>query len=120
MIARNADRKLYVTKNRSNPAFAAARIGADRAAARLGDSTTHYMPLQPDDPVEQARLIDAALAGAPDAVVIAPVSDARVDAAIARLHAAGIPVAGFVNRSAAAPLVSFIGADDGGLGNGDR
>ena len=32
------------TKNRTNPAYAAARLGADRTAARLGATTVHYVP----------------------------------------------------------------------------
>ena len=36
------------TKNRTNPAYAAARLGADRTAARLGATTVHYVPDTPD------------------------------------------------------------------------
>ncbi len=32
------------TKNRTNPAYEAARLGADRTAARLGAITVHYVP----------------------------------------------------------------------------
>ena len=32
------------TKNRNNPAYAAARLGADRTAARLNATATHYVP----------------------------------------------------------------------------
>ena len=32
------------TKNRTNPAYEAARLGADRTAARLGATTVHYVP----------------------------------------------------------------------------
>ena len=37
------------TKNRLNPAYEAARIGADRVAARMGARTVHYVPVLPDD-----------------------------------------------------------------------
>ena len=52
------------TKNRTNPAYAAARLGADRIATRLGATTTHYVPTVPDDAAEQMALIRAAIAGA--------------------------------------------------------
>ena len=34
------------TKNRTNPAYAAARLGADRAAERLGAQTLHFVPVK--------------------------------------------------------------------------
>ena len=37
------------TKNRLNPAYHAARLGADRVAARMGAVTVHYVPQQPDN-----------------------------------------------------------------------
>ena len=36
------------TKNRENPAYAAARLGVERVAARLNASVTHYVPVVPD------------------------------------------------------------------------
>jgi len=41
------------TKNRTNDAYAAARLGAERTAARLGASVVHYVPRQPDSIEEQ-------------------------------------------------------------------
>ena len=61
------------TKNRTNPAYEAARLGADRVAARLGATTVHYVPEQPDNVVEQIALIGRAIAERPDAVVFTPV-----------------------------------------------
>ena len=45
------------TKNRTNPAYEAARLGADRTAARLGWRTMHSVPEKPDDGEEQIGLI---------------------------------------------------------------
>ena len=45
------------TKNRTNPAYEAARLGADRTAARLGAITVHYVPDTPDSAPEQIALI---------------------------------------------------------------
>ena len=56
------------TKNRINPAYHGARLADDRVAARFGGRTVHYVPETPDDPVEQSRLIDQALATRPDAI----------------------------------------------------
>ena len=41
------------TKNRVNPGYQGARIGADRTAARFGVVTSHYVPVRPDDVDEQ-------------------------------------------------------------------
>ena len=94
------------TKNLSNPAYAAARLGAERAAQLFGAQVLHFVPQQADDPAEQSALIDAALAQSPDAFVLSPVHATRVDAAIGRIHAAGIALTAFVNPVQAAPCVT--------------
>jgi ribose transport system substrate-binding protein len=104
------------TKNRSNPAYAAARLGADRTAQRLGASTAHYVPDQPDDVGEQIALIDAAIRERPDAVVLVPVHPTKVNAAIARIVDAGIPLIGFLNAFSEAGPLAYVGADDYAIG----
>ncbi|MSQ55849.1 MAG: sugar ABC transporter substrate-binding protein [Betaproteobacteria bacterium] len=104
------------TKNRSNPAYDAARLGADRAAALLGATTQHFVPEKGDDPEQQSALIDAALALRPDAIVLTPVHPTRVNAALARINASGIPLFGFVNPIPGARCVSSVGSDDYRLG----
>ena len=103
------------TKNRTNPAYDAARVGAQRAAAGTGAVVTHYVPQTPDDPQQQSELIDSALATRPDAFVLSPVHPVRVDAAIERIAAAGIPIVSFVSPVTAVPVVSHVGADDAAL-----
>ncbi|MEJ7929326.1 sugar ABC transporter substrate-binding protein [Ramlibacter sp. AN1015] len=100
------------TKNRSNPAYGAARLGADRAAAAVGAEVRHYVPDTPDDPVQQSALIERALQDPPDAFVISPVHATRVNPALEKIARAGIPMVGFVNPIPVGPSVSYIGADD--------
>jgi len=100
------------TKNLSNPAYAAARLGADRAAARLGATVTHYVPQTPDDPVQQSALVHEALATQPDAFVFTPVHPTKVNDAIAAIRAAGVPIFGFVNRMDPGVALSYVGASD--------
>ena len=100
------------TKNRSNPAYTAARLGADRAAARLGARTVHYVPVEPDDPAEQSALIEQALAARPDAMVLVPVHPTAVNAAIRKVNAAGIPLVACINRLTEGQCVSFVGSND--------
>ena len=104
------------TKNRSNPAYDAARLGADRAAALLGATTQHFVPEKGDDPEQQSALIDAALALRPDAFVLTPVHPRRVNAALARINASGIPLFGFVNPIPGARCVTGVGSDDYRMG----
>jgi ribose transport system substrate-binding protein len=108
------------TKNLTNPAYEAARLGADRAAAALGAETMHFVPRTGDDPEEQSALIEQALALSPppDAFVFSPVHASKVDAAIRRIEAAGIPMVGFVNPINAAPSISYVGSDDFHLAHG--
>ena len=104
------------TKNRINPAYDAARLGADRVAQRLGAQTLHFVPVKGDDPDEQSALVDQALAQRPDAFVFSPVHATRVNAAIGRIHASGIPLFGFVNPIPVGRCVSYVGSDDHRLG----
>jgi len=106
------------TKNRTNPAYAAARLGAAKTAKRLGAETLDFVPETPDDVAQQIRLIDEALALRPDAFVIAPVHPTKVDDALRRIGKAGIPVCAFVNPVHAVKCVAFAGSDDYALGSG--
>jgi ribose transport system substrate-binding protein len=102
------------TKNYTNPAYGAARLGAERAAAVFGDEVLHFVPKKGDDPVEQSALIAKALAlnPRPDAFVFSPVHATQVDPAIRQVVAAGIPMIGFVNPIDAAPMVGYVSSDD--------
>ncbi|MBX3608847.1 MAG: sugar ABC transporter substrate-binding protein [Hydrogenophaga sp.] len=103
------------TKNLTNPAYGAARLGAERAAAALGVAEVlHFVPQTPDDPDQQIALIDEALAlnPRPDVFVLSPVHATKVDPAIRRIADAGIPMVGFVNPIDAAPSVGYVSSDD--------
>lgn len=100
------------TKNRSNPAYAAARLGADRSARRLGARTLHYVPRKPDDVDEQIALIDAALAQRPDAMVLVPVHPTAINEAIRKINAAGVPIIGFINPFSAGGALAYVGSED--------
>jgi ribose transport system substrate-binding protein len=100
------------TKNRSNPAYAAARLGAERTAARLGGRVAHYVPETPDSIPEQIALVERALAERPDAFVFVPVHETAINDAVRRINAAGIPIFNIINRLTAGDYVSFVGADD--------
>ena len=104
------------TKNRTNPAYAAARLGADRTAQRLGARTVHYVPRKPDDVQEQIALIDEALEQRPDAVVLVPVHPTAINASIRKIGAAGVPLIGYLNRFSESGPITFVGADDYSLG----
>ncbi len=88
------------TKNYTNPAYAAARLGAERTAARLGARVTHYVPRQPDNLEEQIALVELAMADRADAIVFAPVHATAMDDSVRRINAAGIPLVNFINRLA--------------------
>ena len=103
------------TKNLTNPAYEAARLGADRVATRLGATTIHYVPRQPDSVSEQIALIERAIAERPDAVVFTPVHETAVNDAILAFDAAGIPLFNFVTRATAGQPVCFVGSDDRAL-----
>ncbi|MBL8345535.1 MAG: sugar ABC transporter substrate-binding protein [Rubrivivax sp.] len=103
------------TKNLSNPAYAAARMGAERAAAMFGAEVRHYVPTIPDDPTQQSALVHQALADGADAFVFTPVHPTRVDDAVASIRRSGVPIFGFVNRMPEGQCVSYAGSSDARL-----
>jgi ribose transport system substrate-binding protein len=103
------------TKNSTNPAYAAARLAADRVAAGFGATTIHYVPRQPDSVAEQIGLIACAIADRPDAVVFTPVHETAVNNAILGFDAARIPLFNFVTRTTAGQRICFVGSDDRAL-----
>jgi len=62
MPVSDALRLAVITKNKDNPAYAGARLGVDRLAARFGLSVRHSVPDIADDIDEQRALIEAAIA----------------------------------------------------------
>jgi ribose transport system substrate-binding protein len=106
------------TKNRTNPAYEAARYGADQVAARFGAATTHYVPEQPDNVDEQIALIKRAIADRPDAFVFTPVHETLVNDSILSINAAGIPIFNFVTRATAGRVMCFVGSDAPPFGGG--
>ena len=104
------------TKNRSNPAYEAARLGAERTAKRLGATVTQYVPQKPDDVDEQIALIDDAIATRPDAIVLVPVHPTKINAAIRRIVDARIPLVGFLNAYTEPGPAVYVGADDVAIG----
>ncbi len=108
-----ADETIAVfTKNRTNPAYEAARLGAERTAARNEARILHFVPVKPDDVEEQIALVEQAIAARPDAVVFVPVHLTALNASVRQLNAAGIPVVNYINRLAEGRFVSFVGSDD--------
>jgi ribose transport system substrate-binding protein len=103
------------TKNRVNPAYAAARLAADRVAAEAGARTIHYVPETPDDVGQQKVLVGEALAQRPDAVVFVPADDRAMVEDVRRFERAGIPVVNCVNRMDGR-FVTFVGSDDVAVG----
>src|SRR5512141_742815 len=108
----NMPRIAVFTKNRNNPAYEAARLGADRTAARLGATTVHYVPEKPDSVPEQIALIARAIAERPDAAVFVPVDETAVNDAILGFERAGIPLFNIITRTTAGRRVTFVGSDD--------
>ncbi len=103
------------TKNRVNPAYAAARMAVDRVAAEAGARTVHYVPETPDDVAQQKALVKEALAAKPDAIVLNPTDDVKMQEDLAGMGEARIPVALFINRMAG-PRLTFVGSDDVAIG----
>ncbi len=106
------------TKNKKNPAYVGARLGADRIGASHGCTVTHYVPDTPDDVDEQHALLKAAHAAKPDAILIAPAHATALNATLRRIQADGIPVLCFVSKPEEIGCTCFVGSDDRALARG--
>src|SRR5690348_17164515 len=95
------------TKNAENPNYQAFLHGTERVASAQGARVTRHIPRQADDPVEQATLLHTVVAQRPDVILFAPADDKALEAPVAEVNAAGIPLIGFVNRMAGR-FVSFV------------
>ncbi|MBO0344308.1 sugar ABC transporter substrate-binding protein [Roseibium sp. CAU 1637] len=103
------------TKNFTNPAYAAARRGADLVAEEKGATTAHFVPESPDNVEQQKALVVEALAQHPDLVIFVPVDDKAMVEDAAKFTAAGIPVVSFVNRLEG-DFITHVGSDDVAVG----
>ncbi len=118
MITKNSNpfRLAMFTKNRENPAYEAARLGAERVAQRLNARITHYVPVVPDSAAEQQAFVDQAIANdKPDAVLFVATDAEAMVPSIQKLNAARIPVFSFVNRLVGGEWLSHAGSDDAAL-----
>lgn len=104
------------TKNKTNPAYYGARLGADRAAALHNVQADHYVPDTPDSAEEQNALIEQALEKGYDAFVMSPVHPHKIDPALRRIEAAGIPIVSLVSPVTSVPCHTFVHSDDYTLG----
>lgn len=103
------------TKNFTNPAYAAARRGADLIAAEHGAVTTHYVPEKPDNVEQQKALAAQALATKPSLVIFVPVDDKAMVEDVKKFTDAGIPVVNFLNKMEGV-FVTQVGSDDVAVG----
>jgi ribose transport system substrate-binding protein len=105
-------RLAVLTKNRTNPAYAGARQGAERVAARWGATVTHYVPEKPDDIEQQHSLIKTALAAGTDALLLVPTHATALNATLRRAQADGILLVCIVGRPDEIACATFVGSDD--------
>jgi ribose transport system substrate-binding protein len=104
------------TKNTTNPFSKAIRTGADFAANKLSLDVSHYVPTTPDNAVEQAKLVDDAIAKKPDLIVFDPADNQKAVPAIEKMNAAEIPVIEITDRAEGGKFVSAVLPDDYQLG----
>jgi len=103
------------TKNTTNPAYEAFRIGADQVGRALGARIIHYVPKKPDDVDEQKAFVAHVLSLRPDAVVFIPVDDVAMVDSVRMLNDAKIPVV-LASNPLPGRFVTYVGADDVEIG----
>src|SRR5258707_2593295 len=74
------------TKNTTNPAYEAFRIGADQVARSVGARAVHFVPKQPDNVDEQKAMVEQVLRDKPDIVIFIPVDDVAMVDSVKKLN----------------------------------
>ena len=101
-----------LTKNKTNPAYEGARIGAGRLAKELGCKLIIYTPDVPDDIREQEAHLVEALRLKPDAILMSPVHTSALDHRLRQIKDAGIPLFFFVTNSDSVVAETFVTSDN--------
>lgn len=101
-----------ITKNRTNPAYTGARIGAARVAAKFGGAVESHVPDIPDDVDQQRALIEAAIDSEPDAFVIVPAHETALSPTIRGIGEKGLPLAFAVVEAEGVERDCFVNSND--------
>lgn len=101
-----------LTKNKTNPAYVGAQIGARRLAEGLGCELQSFAQEKPDDIFEQRSQIFEAIAAKPDAILLSPVHKSAVDEALQAVREAGIVLVYFITSSDGILADSFVTSDN--------
>ena len=104
------------TKNRTNPAYEAFRIGADQIARSTGARVVHFVPKQPDNVDEQKAMVEQVLKDRPAVVIFIPVDDVAMVEPVKKLNDAHIPVV-LLSNPLPGSFVTYVGADDFEIGH---
>ncbi len=105
-------RMCCLTKNKTNPAYVGAQIGAARLAKRLGCEVVGYVPEKPDDIDEQRDHIEAAIASRPDAILVSPVHTTALNDSLQKVVDAKIALVFFVTSAEGIRANTFITSDN--------
>lgn len=85
------------TKNKVDPFFEEARVGADAAAKTLGYKTVQYAPTRPNNFQEQIAQVEDAITRKPAGMVFVPVDIKGLKPSVDKVRAAGIPIVNFID-----------------------
>lgn len=85
------------TKNKVDPFFEEARVGADVAAKGLGYSTVQYAPTRPNNFQEQIAQVEDAITRRPKGMVFVPVDTKGLKPSVDKVREAGIPIVNFID-----------------------
>ena len=89
-MTKNA-RLAVVTKNRTNPAYGGALVGATRIAEGAGATIDYFAPETPDSIPEQIALLKKAAKGNYDAMLVMPAHESELDETLEQIMADGTP-----------------------------
>lgn len=95
-VAQSAEIAVF-TKNKVDPFFEEARVGADVAAKSLGYQTVQYAPTRPNNFQEQIAQVEDAITRKPAGMVFVPVDIKGLKPSVDKVRAGGIPIVNFID-----------------------
>jgi ribose transport system substrate-binding protein len=85
------------TKNKVDPFFEEARIGANVAAASFGLKTTQYAPTKPNNFQEQIAEVEDAITRKPKGMLFVPTDSQGLKPSVDKVRQSGIPIVNFID-----------------------
>ena len=107
-MAQDSGEIAVFTKNKIDPFFQEARVGAEASANSLGFAVVQYAPTKPNNFQEQIAQVEDAITREPAGMVFVPVDPQGLGPSVDKVAAAGIPIVNYIEAGAGSYTATVI------------